>query len=103
MRIHFHNPKLSKAIEDFTLKCDTCQRHKPVGRGHGHTAPKEAPLVPWRQVAVDLIGPWEITVAGQEIKFSALTIIDLVTNLVEVVRLHDKQVSMLRSSLRMHG
>ncbi|CAJ1961137.1 unnamed protein product [Cylindrotheca closterium] len=47
MRIHFHNPKLSNVIEDFTSKCDTCQRHKAVGRGHGHTAPKEAPLIPW--------------------------------------------------------
>jgi transposase InsO family protein len=90
IRIHFHNPKLSNAIEDFTAKCDTCQRHKAVGRGHGHTAPKEAPLAPWREVAVDLIGPWTLNVLGVEIEFSALTIIDLVTNLVEIVRIKNK-------------
>ena len=87
LRIHFHNPKLSNAIDDLTSKCDTCQRFKAIGRGHGHTAPKEAPLLPWRDVAVDLIGPWTLMVAGQEIEFKALTIIDLVTNLVEIVRL----------------
>jgi transposase InsO family protein len=90
IRIHLHNPKLSNAIEDFTSKCDTCQRHKTVGRGHGHTAPKEAPLIPWQQLAVDLIGPWILMVAGQEIEFRALTIIDLVTNLVEIVSIKDK-------------
>ena len=90
MRIHFHNPKMSNAIEDYTSKCDTCQRYKAVGRGHGHTAPKEAPLLPWNDVAVDLIGPWTLMVAGQEIEFRALTIIDLVTNLVEIVRISDK-------------
>ena len=35
---------------------------KLVGRGHGQLAPKEAPLLPWREVAVDLIGPWEIDI-----------------------------------------
>lgn len=90
LRIHFHNPKLSNAIDEFTSKCDTCQRFKAVGKGHGHTAPKEAPLVPWREVAVDLIGPWSLSVAGQEIQFRALTIIDLVTNLVEIVRINSK-------------
>ena len=56
LRIHFHNPKLSNAIEDFTSNCNTCQRQKAVGQGHGHTAPKEAPLIPWQHVAVDLLG-----------------------------------------------
>ncbi|CAJ1929789.1 unnamed protein product, partial [Cylindrotheca closterium] len=81
---------LSNVIEDFTSKCDTCQQHKAVDRGHGHTAPKEAPLIPWQQLTVDLIGPWTLMVAGQEIEFRALTIIDLVINLVEIVRIKDK-------------
>ena len=37
--------------------------------------------------AIDLIGPWSLSVAGQELKFSALTIIDTVTNLIELVRI----------------
>ena len=90
IRIHFHNPKLSSAIEDYTSKCDTCQRYKAVGRGHGHTAPKEAPLAPWRTVAIDLIGPWTLEVLGQELEFRALTIIDLVTNLVEIIQIKNK-------------
>ncbi|CAJ1938120.1 unnamed protein product [Cylindrotheca closterium] len=56
------------------------QQHKAVGRGYSHTAPKEAPLIPWQQLAVDLIGPWTLMVARQEIEFRALTIIDLFEN-----------------------
>ena len=42
------------------------------------------------KIAVDLIGPWTLEVANQRVTFHALTIIDLVTNLVEVVRLDNK-------------
>ena len=63
---------------------------KAVGRGHGHLAAREAALTPWRNVAVDLIGPWQIECAGHVLDYNALTIIDMVTNLVEVVRVENK-------------
>jgi len=87
MSIHFHHPDLRNKTEDVVQKCDTCQRYKQVGRGHGHTAPREAGIHPWREVAVDTIGPWTIELNGEEIKFNALTIIDTTTNLVELIRL----------------
>ena len=43
--------------------------------------------MPWREVAVDLVGPWTLRIGAQEHIFSALTMIDMVTNLVEVVRI----------------
>ena len=90
LRMHFHNPRLQQACETEVKKCDTCQRHKNVGRGHGATASRDAPLLPWQEIAIDLIGPWMLSLGNQKIKFSALTIIDVVTNLVEVVRIHNK-------------
>ena len=90
MSLHFYNRSLKATIENLVSHCDTCQRHKLVGRGHGHVAPREAALMPWRQIAVDLVGPWTLKVGLQEISFTALTIIDMVTNLVEVVRLENK-------------
>jgi hypothetical protein len=39
---------------------------------------------------VGLIGPWEVQVHGNPYEFSALTVIDTVTNLVELVRIDDK-------------
>lgn len=88
--LHLYNPSLKTKIEDFVLKCDTCQKNKQLLRGFGHTAPREASAHPWREVHVDLIGPWELTVQGKATIFSALTMIDPVTQLVELVRVDSK-------------
>jgi hypothetical protein len=42
-------------------------------------------LLLWSEVTVDMIGPWTIEVGNRTEKFSALTIIDLVTNLIACV------------------
>jgi hypothetical protein len=78
-------PKLQQVCEDEVGRCDQCQRHKNAGRGHGETASREAPLLPWQDVAVDLIGAWTLSIGDQNFRFSALTMIDMVTNLVEAV------------------
>jgi transposase InsO family protein len=90
LRMHFHHPQLSHVCSEEVSKCDPCQRLKNCGRGHGGTAGREAPLLPWQDVAVDLIGPWTITIGETKQKFSALTMIDTVINLVEVVRISNK-------------
>jgi transposase InsO family protein len=50
-------------------------------------------LVPWYEVAINLIRPWTLEVHGQEIKVYALTCIDLVSNLVELVRIENKSAA----------
>ena len=90
LRMHFYHPQLKQKCEREVKRCDSCQRHKQVGRGHGALAGREVSLLPWRDVAVDLIGPWTLYVAGQEVSFMALTIIDVVTNLVEIIRISNK-------------
>ena len=89
MSLHFHNPELSARIKE--MKCTSCQKEKNAGRGHGHLPAREACTHPWREVAVDMIGPWTLTIEGQRMEFRALTIIDTVTNLVEIVRADDKR------------
>ena len=46
--------------------------------------------MPWDAVAVDLIGPWTIKIDNQDVEFNALTCIDPVTNLVEMIRIERK-------------
>ena len=41
-------------------------------------------------MAVDSIGPWKITINGIQHEFSALSIIDTVSNLVELARLDNR-------------
>ena len=46
---------------------------------------------PFQECAVDLIGPWPVKIHGKEHTFLALTIIDPVTNLTELVRIDNKE------------
>ena len=64
---------------------------KNQGRQYGHLAAREVNVAPWHTVSVDLIGPWTTLVNGQELEFKALTIMDTVTNLLEIVRIDNKK------------
>ena len=85
----YHHPHLRQRID--ALKCDACQRHKVDGKSYGQLPPRDVRAAPWEQVDVDLIGPWTIPcVSGAEYTFSALTCIDRVTGLAELIRINDK-------------
>jgi hypothetical protein len=90
MSMTFYNPQLHKAVEAVVAPCAHCQRYKNVQQGHGATAPREADLMPWSHVAVDTIGPWVLSVQNRHERFYVLTIIDMVTNLTEIVQLTNR-------------
>jgi hypothetical protein len=62
-----------------------CQRNKFDGKGYGFLPECEVQSIPFEEFAMDLIGPWKVQVHGRPYKFEALTVIDTVTNLVELV------------------
>ena len=57
------------------------QMAKVVAKLREKLAPKQALLLPWYEVGVDLIGPWRIIINGIKIIFKALTIINPATDL----------------------
>ena len=93
MALNFYHRNMRTRIEHLVQSCDACQRHKLPGRGYGELPPREAQLAPWQQIAVDLIGPWKIRVNEQDLTFRALTIIDTVTNLPELIRISNKSAA----------
>jgi hypothetical protein len=95
--LHHYHRCLKEQVELLLSTCETCLRFKPLTRGYGELPGKTAPLTPWNEVAVDLIGPWTLKVHKQEYSFHALTCIDPVTNLTELIRIENKQ------SEHMHG
>ena len=98
-RRRFHYPSLKQRCEQF--KCADCQKNKQWGPGYGMLPPQNAPLMPWNEAAVDLIGPWAIELQnGQTVEFNALTCIDPVANLVELT---GKQQNMWLRSLKIVG
>ncbi|KAL7525960.1 hypothetical protein ACHAXR_004955, partial [Thalassiosira sp. AJA248-18] len=58
----YYHIKLRYTIDRF--KCEHCQRHKLSGRGYGLLPEREMRIAPWEEVAIDLIGPWNIKVNG---------------------------------------
>ena len=91
--MNFYNRNLRTRTELIVKTCDACQRTKLPGKGHGELPPREPRMNPWQEIAVDLIGPWTIKVNDRKIPFRALTIIDTVTNLAELIRIHNKSAA----------
>ena len=58
---------------------------KRRSRQYGLLAPRAAKSAPWSDVATDCIGPWVIGLCGgRDYSLSALTMIDIMTNLLEI-------------------
>jgi hypothetical protein len=74
------------------LNCDFCQRNKLDGKGYGFLPECEVHSIPFEECTVAIIGPWIVQVCGRPYKFEALTVIDTVTNLVELVRIEKKNL-----------
>ena len=82
---HFWAPNLSTRIKHHVSTCDSCQRNKLPGPGYGLLPPCDDLGTPFEEVAVDLIGPWDITIPQLgKITFEALTVIDTTTTLCEL-------------------
>ena len=94
LKQHYHRPTLRRHIDN--LKCQDCQRYKIPGRGFGLLPEREVRIAPWEEVAIDLIGPWTIKVNGRQVEFNALTCIDTVSNLVELIRVDNKTSAHVR-------
>ena len=95
MATHLYHPHLRKIVEEIVVRCESCQRFKINNVAYGELPPREAELIPWHTVCVDLIGPWSLPVAGQreKVAIAALTIIDPVTNLTELIRIESRSAA----------
>jgi hypothetical protein len=88
MARNFYANGLKVRTQEIVNNCSDCQMYKLTGKGYGHLAARETLVAPWFIVAIDTIGPWEIPLprANDVCKFHALTMIDTVTILTEIVR-----------------
>jgi hypothetical protein len=88
---HMTHPDLLNHCENIIRNCPTCQQHKTRHRQYGYLPPRQVNANPWAEINVDLIGPWNLVLQNKvELEFRALTIIDPVTNFVEIIRIHNK-------------
>ena len=95
---HFYYQSLKISVETYIQSCDTCQCTKLPGMGYNHLPPQDTLIAPWFDVAIDLIRPWQIIIGHQVFSFQALTCIDTVTNVAEIIWINNKSskhISML--------
>ena len=50
--LHFYHPRSQLCVKRVVRPCDACQRHKQIGRGHGHLGARAALLAPWEAASV---------------------------------------------------
>ena len=84
-------------IRKHVRTCDRCQLAKRHKRKYGHLPPKIATVTPWKQVCVDLIGPYTIKAKDKTaLDFMCLTMIDPATSWFEIVELPTTEVQVVR-------
>ena len=88
--VHFFTPKLSEITYEVCKACEICQKNNLSNHNYGLLPPRTVDMQPWHTVAVDLVGPWNLKVSNDNLESHALTIIDVDTNLAEIILIQDK-------------
>ena len=57
---HLWWPKMRDHITNYVKQCPLCQRTKQRKRRYGLLPLKEAEVIPWDRLCVNLIGPYKI-------------------------------------------
>lgn len=90
---------LKKDVIDFVKHCKTCQKWKRSTKKEGQLQPSKEVLLPWQQVNVDMIGPYQQDQTENLSTFYALTMIDLITKWFEVAPILKKKADTVAKSL----
>ena len=82
-------PNIKAHVQEFCRTCEKCQLSKKQHKKYGHLPPKEAEIMPWKHVNVDLIGPYTVRSPkdpkdNEPKQLRALTMIDPVTGWFEI-------------------
>ena len=93
--VHFYHKSFKNRIETLIQSCDSWQQTKLPGIGNGQLPPQDALTAPWFEVSIDLIGPWQVTIGPCVLSFQALTCIDTMTNLAEVIHINNKSSALI--------
>jgi hypothetical protein len=82
---NFSHPRLRATADNVIKHCRACQINKLTGPGYGKLPPREATALPFQEVAIELIGPWRVTLPNETYEFYALTCIGMATNFPEAM------------------
>jgi hypothetical protein len=87
---HFIWPGMSAQIETYVRSCPECQIYKNQRKSYGFLPAKEAEVLPWHTVCVDLVGPYRVQAMNNVRPLLALTMLDPATGWFEIIEIPDK-------------
>ena len=91
IRQHFTFKGLRTKVKSHCSKCKICQLTKKRNKKYGHLPEKEAEVIPWMILCVDLIGPYKVSRKGKEPYILwCCTMIDPATGWIEIVEITTK-------------
>ena len=94
LKCTFYHPMIHDACRSIISNCPISPMVHTTYKTYGHLAPGNATSIPWSEVHVDCIGPWKVSLPDNNtIQFYALTCIDPVTNLIEILHFHGPPTS----------
>jgi hypothetical protein len=91
---HFYWPEMRDQITNDISICAICQTQKKQSKKYGLLPEKEAEVMPWDRLCVDLIGPYNVksNVKGVKIPpLKCITMIDPATGWFEIKQYDDKK------------
>eukprot|EP00536_Pseudo-nitzschia_multiseries_P008800 jgi/Psemu1/66688/estExt_Genemark1.C_2310007 len=93
LRRHFHHPDLCSVCRNVISNCLICPLVRTGTHQASQLAPRTAPITPWSEGHINCIGPWNVEINKINLKFDALTCIDPVTNLLEIIRIPESKTA----------
>ena len=96
LRQHYTWPNMHLEIKQYVKTCNACQRGKRGLKGQGKLPLKDIETEPWKDIAVDLAGPWEAVIDNQKVYFHTFTVIDVFTGWVEIIPISTKKMETIR-------
>ena len=82
---HFTWEGIQKTVHKVCSTCDRCQQTKKTSAKYGKLPEKNAEIVPWETLCIDMIGPYQIKRKGRKtLELWAVTIIDPATSWFEI-------------------
>ena len=78
---------LRETVHQFCKTCHICQLTKKQRKKYGYVPAREADIIPWKRVNVDVIGPYTIRTPTKTHQLYAMTMIDPATGWFEIAPL----------------
>jgi Integrase zinc binding domain len=114
LKMNFDWPSLTSDVFKYVQGCPECQHFKKQHKNYDNVPVGDPIVTPWEVVAVDLIGPWTVptghcvrhtnrggnvtatssvpSTESEPLQLMCLTVIDLATRWVEIIRIKDKDM-----------